>query len=212
MVMTRPHVKDQQDDLNKGNNKQCHHVEIIESNLFDIRADAYLISIGENCKLKGAIAKHIKENFSDRIEKRLKKAIPLPKGECILIQDQGNNFIFGMPFDYELPQLTIAGVEMILARALEICDANQIKSIAVPTIATNHMPEYSHSINHIIHLGIKDYFTRNPASNIKKIYLVNYKREVFTPLELTEPEKNEEKTIYLDIDDDFDGLLEIPGL
>ena len=109
--------------------------------------------------------------------------LDISKGECILVKSGEKNFIFGMPFDYEIIQFTITGVEMVIVRALEICDLNHIESIAIPAIASNFIPESIQSINQIIQLGIEDYFTRNPNSHLKEIYLVNYKRNVFALIE-----------------------------
>jgi hypothetical protein len=107
------------------------------------------------------------------------KDVPFEKWDTRVVPFQGWNCIFGRPFDYKIPQLTILGVEAVIRKALEICDTNGWKEIAISALAGNYLGENDDQINDITRVALEYYFERNPESGLERIYLVNFEREIF---------------------------------
>ena len=152
---------------------------IFTGSILNSPSNTYLISIWEDRILKWAVAKIMLETFGQEIQEILLTQKYFEKWEARLIQTKWKNLIFARPFDYDFKLLTIFWIESCIKNALKICDENWFENISITALSWNYLPDSENQINEITKLALKEYFSRNQKSILKKIFLVNYDREIF---------------------------------
>ena len=154
-------------------------LEIFHGSILDAPCKAIVISIWENGILQWATAKAVGEKFWPKLQEQLLAMAPIAKWEVRHIHMEGYDLFFGRPFDYRIRQMTILGVESVIRNSLKIANTLWISEMALSAISENYMPNNENQINAITHLAISSFFEENPNHSVKKIYLVNFNKEVF---------------------------------